>query len=120
MRLSLAEYLTIQARIDSNSVRRGTEPVERESDLHNDIIAHCNAQWPRWKFIHCRTDRRSTIAIGAPDFVIFLPHGRVLCLECKRKNAKPTTEQIAWQKEMQLLGHAVHVVRSMEEFQKLI
>jgi hypothetical protein len=64
------------------------QPVLRESDLHTDIREYCDKQWPRWKFIEARFGQRSTIAIGFQDFTIFLPNGKVLCVECKRKGQK--------------------------------
>lgn len=91
-----------------------------ESKLHDSIIEWANSQWPRMKFIHARMDQRSTIAVGAPDFVLFLLAGRVLCVECKAKGKKPTPEQLAWHKEMEMLGHKVHVVWSMDDFMKLV
>ena len=84
--------------------------------LHQKITQHCDSQWPRWKCIHCRTDKRSTVGVGVHDFTIYLPGGRLLNVECKTRTGKPTPEQLAWAKELEMLGHTVHVVRSMEEF----
>lgn len=93
--------------------------IERELDLHDQIIRYCNAQWPKWKYIHARTDKRSTIAAGCQDFTIFAP-GRVLCIEVKRPGGKLDPDQQGWAKEMQMLGHTVHTVRSMDEFIALL
>ena len=90
--------------------------VISELPLHDEIIRHCNSQCPRWKYIHARTDQKSTIGVGVHDFTIFLPGGRVLCIECKTRLGKLTPEQLAWKLEMEMLGHAVHVVRSFQEF----
>jgi len=94
--------------------------VERERDLHDDIIEFCNAQWPPWKFIHARMDKRSTIAVGANDFTIFASRGRTFCIECKRKNEKLDPDQLIWQKQMDMLGHRVFVVRNMDEFREVV
>jgi hypothetical protein len=101
------------------------EGIRNERKLHEAIIAHCDKQSPRWKYIHARMDKPSTIGLGAPDFVIFVPpnsemHRRVFCIECKRKGQKPTPEQLAWHKEMEMLGHRVHVVFSMEQFLEIV
>lgn len=93
--------------------------VERECDLHDDIIAFCKAQHPKWMFIHARMDQRSTIPVGAADFVIFMPGGKILILECKTKTGKCTPEQAGWALQLQMLGHEVHIVRSLEEFLRL-
>jgi len=90
--------------------------VSDELKLHDDIIAFCNSQSPRWKYIHARTDQKSTIAKGACDFVIFLPNGRFVCIECKSRTGKWSTDQLAWKMEMERIGHTVHECRSMQEF----
>lgn len=120
MSISKSDYLTMLTRLDKNKVR---EPAKHgpklEGDLHQQIIAYCNSQWPKWKYIHARMDKKSTIQKGAPDFVIFLP-GRVCCVECKRPGEKPTQEQLAWAKEMEMLQHKVHVVTSFEQFLNVV
>ncbi len=100
------------------------EGVTKERELHDEIIRYCDSQWPRWKYIHARMDKRSTIAVGAPDFVIFTPgnaemHPRVFAIECKRAGQKPTPEQLAWHKEIEMLGHKVHVIYSLAEFKEI-
>jgi len=83
----------MQARCNANrQTSEGDQELAREArqpevKLHEKIIAHCESQWPRWKFIHARTDRRSTIAVGCQDFTIFMPGG-VLCVECKKVGAE--------------------------------
>lgn len=94
--------------------------VRNELDLHAEIIKHCYAQHPRWRFIRSRSDQPSGIAVGAQDFTIFLPRGRVLCIECKSKVGKLDEDQVIWSHELARCGHTVHVVRSMEEFLKLV
>jgi len=97
--------------------------AERETGkggLHEQIMDYCNAQWPRWKFIHSRTDQKSTVAVGSHDFTIFLPGGRTVLIECKAKGGKLSNEQLAWAKELSLLGHGVNVVFSLEEFKRVV
>lgn len=91
-----------------------------EVGLHHDIIKYCRAQYPPWKYIHSRPDKRSTIATGCHDFTIFLPGGRVLCFECKDATGKLDSDQLIWRKELELLGHTVHIVRSMRDFFALL
>jgi hypothetical protein len=123
MNFTNAEYQAYLARSQSQRREVGIGvPVTRERDLHDQIIEFCNSQFPRWKFIHARMDQKSTLQVGAPDFVIFqpgqsgLPPPRVRVIECKTKNGKLSPEQLIWHKEMEMLGHVVHVVRSYEEF----
>jgi hypothetical protein len=88
-----------------------------ELKLHDEIIAWCNRQSPRIKYIHARTDRRSTIATGAHDFTIFFPNGKTICIEVKSKTGKLSTEQLAWRAEMKRLSHVIFVVRAFGEFE---
>lgn len=123
----MAEFIAHEER-----VRRGrpwdqpTIPVHAEEarevgqgGLHEQIIKHCNAQWPRWKFIHSRTDMATTVEPGVADFVVFLPMGRSVCVECKTATGKESTEQRDWAYEMKMLRHEVHLVRSLKEFIEL-
>lgn len=125
--MTLAEFIAHEER-----VRRGrpwdqpTIPVTtgeiREvgrGGLHDQIIRHCNAQWPRWKFRHARTDCPTTEELGVEDFTVFLPRNITLHVECKTANGKESPEQLAWAYEMKLLGHEVHLVRSLKEFIEL-
>ncbi len=108
--------------------RNGLHETERkmegaiavEMDLHREIVAHCDQQWPRWKYIRARSDTESTIQAGCQDFTIFRPGGKTLCVECKSKNGKLSEAQSGWAHEMGRLGHRVHVVRSMDEFLNLL
>lgn len=96
------------------------EAPDLESTLADEIRRHCNAQWPRWKIITARTDKRSTIELGAHDMTIFLPGPRTLCLELKSKTGKRTEAQLAWAAELKLCGHTVHCIRTFQEFLDLL
>lgn len=98
----------------------GVGAVSLEIPLHNKIIDYCKSQWPVWKYIHANPVVKSTIQKGCQDFTIFTPGGRTLCIECKARNEKPDKDQQIWHKEMEMLGHTVHVVRSFDEFLKLL
>lgn len=126
MSISQADFDRMQARVRHASRRHvltdsvPLDGVKLEIPLHKEIMDFCKRQWPNWKYIHARTDERSTIQEGAPDFVLFLPRGGMLCIECKTRTGKLTAEQQAWQAQMQMLGHTIHVVRSMEQFLELV
>ena len=57
---------------------------------------------------------------GEPDFQIFGDGGRVWMIECKSRTGKLSTDQLGVQMQARKLGHAVHVVRSMDEFRKVV
>ena len=116
--MSYTEYLEHEARLAAKreKVIASGNPVDREGELHERIIAFCNAQWPRWKFCHARMDKATTEAVGTEDFTIFLPKNITLHFECKKKGGKLSDAQQCWRKELAMLGHEVHVIQSMEDF----
>lgn len=122
---SHADYLLMLQRLEGNKLRSPTasEPdTEREvgkGGLHEKIMQWCDSQWYCWKYIHHRTDKRSGIQEGAHDFTIFVPGGRLLCIECKMPGKKLSEAQLIWRKELEMLGHTVHVVTTFEEFTQL-
>lgn len=93
---------------------------EKESDLADEILKFCEAQWPRWKILRARRDRPSTIPVGCQDDTIFASDGRVFLFELKTKSGKPDAGQLAWHKELEMLGFKVHVIRSMVEFKSIV
>lgn len=123
MSISRTQFEGMQARLARNGAQPTSEgdqelrraTVEPEVKLHREIMDWCDQQWPRWKYIHARTDQRSTIAVGCQDFTIFAP-GRVLCIECKKIGGKLSLEQQAWALEMRKLGFEVEMVEKFEEF----
>lgn len=102
--------------IDFERPFQGCDRETGKGGLHEKIMEHCDKQWPRWKYIHARTDQKSTIGVGVHDFTIYLPGGRLLNIECKTKDGKLTEEQAIWIKELEMLEHPVHIVRSLAEF----
>lgn len=124
MRMTAAQVAAHEARISAgkNHIVESNEKVgvDRESKLHEQIIEHCNKQWPRWKYRHARMDRATTEEKGVEDFTIFMPNGKTLHVECKKRDGKLDEDQRNWQHELGRLGHAVHVVRSFEEFLALL
>ena len=95
--------------------RRSAAPVEREADLHAQILDFCHRQEPQWVAIHSRMDAATTTDRGVPDFVILAP-GRVLLVECKRRGGKLSIHQQAWHKRAESVGHRVVTVTSLREF----
>jgi hypothetical protein len=98
--------------------KASTKAATRESLLHDAILAECRARGLR--VIHSRMDRASTVAVGAPDFVIALVGARTLWIECKSAHGVLRHDQAAWIATLQSLGHEAHVIRSIEEFIAII
>lgn len=120
MRMTSAQVALHEARIAHGRAKsdhfEDAEPVDLESKLHQQIRDFCDTRWPRWKFIRCRMDKKSTIAKGAQDFTIFGPEGKTILIECKARNEKPDDDQLAWHKELEMAGHHVHTVWSFDGF----
>jgi Holliday junction resolvase-like predicted endonuclease len=94
------------------------EPVTRESDLHESIFAECRKRG--WIALHGSMSERTHRTAGEPDFVILANAGRVLLVECKSREGKLSPTQSAMKAHAEKLCHTVHVVRSMDEFFKIL
>lgn len=122
MPISPSEFLEMERRtrkargeVDRIVVPAGA--VLDEIPLHNEIIKDCNAHWPKWKYIHANPSEPSGIQTGAPDFpIIYLPGGKFIIVECKAKGGKLRPEQLAFKVELEMIGHRVHVVYSMDDY----
>lgn len=84
-----------------------------ECDLHDQVETYCRSQG--WYYLHSRMDRRTTVTVGAPDFVIFMPQGKTLCLELKRKGGKATKKQLETIAHLRKLGHVAAIADNWED-----
>lgn len=116
MGITTEEFLRMQDRLKHAVPSTKDAREVGKGGLHEQIMRWCDQQWPPWKYIHSRTDRKSTVALGSPDFVIFAPASRTLCLECKQPGRKRTPEQLGFALQMEKLGHKVWLVTTMQEF----
>ena len=103
----------------TRSPQRGARNgVVREASLHEEIFDECRRRG--WIALHGSMAERTCRTLGEPDFVILADGGRVLFVECKSRSGKLSPAQNALKFHAEKLGHTVHVVRSMEEFLKLL
>lgn len=108
--------------IERTERNRRREPVDAmhepydglESDIHQRILDYANSKG--WAVVHSRMDKRSTIGIGCPDFILGADNSKTFWLECKRKGGKPTTEQLGRILMLRMLGHLAFIIYSYEEF----
>lgn len=84
-----------------------------ERKLHDQIEAYARARG--WLYVHSRMDMASTIAVGFPDFALFMDGGVAVFLECKRPGGKATTAQLAKLAQARRLGFSAEIVTSMGE-----
>ena len=90
---------------------------DKESELHEKIFAECRRRG--WIALHGAMSERTHRTAGEPDFTILL-NGLVLFIECKTRIGKLSSAQVAMIHHAKRLGHTIHVVRSFEEFLKLL
>ena len=103
----------------ARNTERGTRNgVVREASLHEEIFDDCRRRG--WIALHGSMAERTCRTLGEPDFVILADGGRVLLVECKSRSGKLSPAQAALKHHAAKLGHTVHVVRSVEEFLKLL
>lgn len=91
------------------------EPVSKEIPLHGQIMKWCQDQHPQVPLIHTNPTKSSRATPGAPDFVLVY-RGKVLLIECKKRDGKLSPDQRLWHHLAELQGVPVAVVRSMDEF----
>lgn len=118
-----ADYLMMIARVERNR-RKGNPAAEVEADpgpetnLHNSIIRECIDR--RWIHFHGSTADATQRTLGEPDFILLLPNGRFLLVECKSATGKLSEDQQTMVQWAKILGHKIHIVRSFSEFLAII
>lgn len=95
-----------------------TQAVKHERDLHSQIFDECRRRG--WVAFHGSMSERTHRTAGEPDFIILTDDKRALLVECKTATGKLSTEQQAMIAHAAKLGHTIHVVRSMQEFLKIL
>jgi D-serine deaminase-like pyridoxal phosphate-dependent protein len=130
MSISQYDFDRMQARVHSHKAKVATVQkcseneipsfgmVGREGDLHNAIIAHCRSKG--WIYFHGSMAHRAMRVIGEPDFTILANGGRVFFVECKTAKGKLSPQQLAMKVWGEKLEHTIHIVRTMEEFIKIV
>ena len=115
-RFMYEEMLTRLNRVNHPDPGKANAAAPLESKLHREIMDHCDQQWPRWKYIHSRTDKPTRNQPGVPDFFIALPGTKGLFVECKRPGEKLSAAQLQWYAELKKLGWTVHIVTTLQAF----
>ena len=66
--------------------------------------------------------RASGVVKGVSDTILFIPRGRWhgLCIEFKTEVGRQSDAQRAWQLKVEAQGYRYEVVRSLDDFKKLI
>jgi hypothetical protein len=112
------EWLAARQAKSANKLQDASGNCEKESDLHRAISAYCKQRG--WIADHGSMAHRALRTIGEQDFTIWADRGRVFAIECKTRTGKLSTEQLGRARMMEMNGHTVHVVRSMEQFLEIV
>lgn len=88
--------------------------VASEEGLHDEIFFECRRRG--WLAFHGSMAAATHRTMGEPDFVILVPAGHLLLVECKSRIGKLSPAQLAIKAHAEKLGHTVHIVRSFQEF----
>lgn len=115
-----------QSQVDAYNARmHGTarqpvpvDAVEDESELHNNIIEHCKSKG--WQYLHGSMAHRTFRTVGECDFVLMASEGRTFYVEVKTKTGKLSVDQQGFIAQARKNGHAVHVVRSFQDFLEVV
>jgi hypothetical protein len=118
MKLTQAEYHLLSACLKPAQDRPTGDGVDSESPLHSEIWDYCSKRG--WIANHGMMSKRTHRTKGEPDFVILAERGRVLFVECKKRDGKVSVDQQAYNHQAAGLGHTVYVVRSMGEFEDVV
>jgi hypothetical protein len=84
----------------------------KEKEIHEFILDFCKGR--RWIALHGSMAHKTHRTPGEPDFVILSEGGEVTLIECKSGKGKLSDEQRNMGYWAELLGHKIHVVRSIE------
>lgn len=115
MRMSNQQYLDYLARTQPQPKSKGG--CDDEAFLHTQITEHCRAKG--WLAFHGSMAHKTFRVPGEPDYVLLLPEGKTLLVECKTRTGKLSVDQLGIQAWAEKLGHKVYVVRSYDEFIEL-
>lgn len=116
-----SQYLELVRRTQkpSNTTICGVEGGTEIENLHRPIEDWCRHQHPIVPYFYTRPDKASGAMPGTVDFGL-LYRGKIILVECKTRDGKVSPVQAIWHRLAELQGHTVHVVRSMDEFHRLI
>lgn len=109
----VALYNARKRPLDANATP-SSAGCEKESELHQQILDECRKRG--WLPLHGSMAHRAFRTSGEFDFTILADGGQVYLIECKTRTGKLSPEQQGIHAWARKLGHAVHVVRSIEEF----
>ena len=113
-----------QAEINAYLARSGPkqsaagEGFEREGELKREVLDECRRRG--WIALHGSMAHRTHRTIGEPDIVVIAERRRVILLELKSRTGKSSPEQDALHAWARKLGHAVYVIKTMDEFQEAV
>ena len=102
----------------------------KESGIINAIMSYLQYLENQGKLLYLRNNSGAFInprggfyrmgKRGSPDFIIWLPKGKIICLEVKNERGKQNINQLEFEIKLKQLGHFYFIVRSVDEVEQII
>ena len=118
MPITSQQFREMEARLKPKTANPSDAFEGKESELHRMIEDDLRAR--RWYFVHSRCDRATTTQKGVTDFIVAMPDGKTIWIECKVKGNKLTQPQVIVRHCLLALGHRHVVIYSFDEYLKEI
>ncbi len=118
------KLLADRIRYSQGHAKRNEKPLmkksacEDESILHDRIAQHCRENG--WLAFHGSMAHSTKRTRGEPDFILIAPGSRVFFIEVKKETGKLSPDQRAVIAMAERLGTTIHVVRSYDEFLRIV
>jgi len=103
---------------NAGRVPQPSEPVEIESELHQQISDYCRMNG--WKCFHGSMAHKTKRTLGEPDFTIAADNGITIFIEAKAGRNKATPKQLETIAHLKKLGHAAGIAFCMDDVLDLI
>jgi len=88
--------------------------------IPNEAASKSSGENTKSAMIRVGTLKSMGMRSGAPDLIIFLDGGRLLCIECKAPTGHQSPAQINFESRLKQLQHKYIVVRSLDDICKIL
>lgn len=89
------------------------KPYKKEKDLHKRVVMVCKQRG--YIYFHGSMAVPTARTLGEPDFIILLPEGKFVLVECKSEHGvlKPSQKDLF--SKIEKLGHKVYIIKTINE-----
>mgnify|MGYP000867177669 CR=1 FL=1 len=94
------------------------KPYKKEKDLHKRVIDICDREG--YIYFHGAMALPTFRTPGEPDFVILLPQGKFILIECKSISGRLKPSQKDLFSRIEKIGHKVYIIKTVKELYGII